>query len=88
MSSSDSDTVVITPAPKPVVVEKKYGDICLSFGKHKNKSLDDVLQQDPSYLTWLYKKMDEDKKKEPNKKLSPTMLAIRKYIKASNLVSK
>jgi hypothetical protein len=88
MSSNESETdslpATTTPVPTPA---KNYGTIVLKFGKHKGKSLDDVFRQDPSYLSWLYKKMDEDKKKEPTKKLSPTMMAIRKYIKQTLVVA-
>jgi len=30
----------------------------LSFGKYKGRSIDDILENDPSYLRWMLKNVD------------------------------
>ena len=54
-----------------------YKDIKLNFGKHKGKKLDEILvmENGKEYLKWLYHAMRKDEKKK-----SPTILAIMKYI--------
>ena len=31
----------------------------LGFGKHKGEQIEDILHDDPSYLSWLYETKDE-----------------------------
>lgn len=35
------------------IVYNKKGDECFSFGKHKGKTVNDVLDQEPGYFGWL-----------------------------------
>ncbi len=60
-----------------IEIQEKYDSLKLSFGKHKEKTLHQVFQEDPSYLLWLSK---EFKKDEDN--LTPTKKAIIKYSNA------
>lgn len=64
---------------KIVDTQAKYGDICLTFGKNKGKSLKEIINEDkgPAYLQWLYQQMKVDDKPK-----SPTQRAIMIYIKS------
>ena len=35
------------------IVYNKEGQECFSFGKHKGKTVDSVLEQEPGYFGWL-----------------------------------
>jgi DNA polymerase-3 subunit epsilon len=35
------------------IIYNKEGEECFSFGKHKNKKVTDVLEQEPGYFGWL-----------------------------------
>ena len=64
------------PVQTPEQIKSKYENIELSFGKYNGKSLKEVAEEDAKYLEWLKNKLKE------NKNLSPTQLAIIKYINA------
>lgn len=59
-----------------------YQGITLNFGKYSGKQLKDIADQDPKYLSWLRKRFSTN---EDNQQLSPTQIAIVKYIKALNI---
>jgi DNA polymerase-3 subunit epsilon len=40
------------------IIKTESGDIILTFGKHANKTIHEVYQQDPQYFKWIFEKSD------------------------------
>ena len=81
-------------AEEIVDIQAKYETICLNLGKHKGKTLKEIIQSDKGqdYLIWLYKQMKQDialrgkaqqgKESLDTKEKTPTQKAIMRYIAA------
>lgn len=59
MAEGEADKPV--PSPKATKAKPSPSGITINFGKYKGQTLEDIHEEDPSYLEWLVKNAKEEK---------------------------